>query len=232
MKFSLRIDAVATLRDSLHADQPSPAAAALTAAHAGADGVTVRLRGDRRGARDTDLDLLQKGVGLPFHLDIAPTRETVKTVLLFSPATVTLVPERRDEPGGDTAIDVALTGSVLEPTIRELRDHGVAVYVLVDPDLPQIRAAHRIGIAGVRLSTRPYAMNPGTEAIDALRVAAQAARKVRIDAHAGGGLDYGNAREVARIEEIGLVHAGSAVIARALFLGLDRAIRDFCGLLA
>jgi len=228
MKLSLRLDAVAALRDyRLGSDQPLPAAAALFASNCGADAVTVKLRGDGLGIREADLDLLQKGVGLPFHLDLSPTRETVKTTLFYSPAAATLVPERREKYSGTSGIDLELTGDVIESTVRELREHGVPVFVLVDPDLPQIRAAHRIHATGVRLSTRPFALSGSSEGIDALRLAAQAARKVRLAVHAGGGLDYRNAAAVAAIEEIEMIHAGSAIVSRALFTGFDRAIRDF-----
>ena len=227
MKLSFRLDAVASLRELRRSEEPSPAAAALAASHAGADAVTPQLRGDRKGIRETDLDLLQKGIGLPFYFDLAPTRETVKTTLLYSPEAVTLVPEKREEISAESGIDIALTGNVLESTIRELRDHGIAVFVMVDPDLSQIRAAHRLNVSGVRLSTRPYSLSPGREAVEALALAAQAARKVRLPVHAGGGLTYRNVAALRRIEEIDMVHAGAAIISRALFMGLDRAIRDF-----
>jgi pyridoxine 5-phosphate synthase len=228
VKLSFRLDAVAALRDyRLGSDQPAPASAALFAANCGADAVTVKLRGDRQGIREADLDLLQKGVGLPFHLDLSPTRETVKTTLFYSPQAATLVPERRESYSGTSGIDIELTGDVVESTVRELREHGVPVFVLVDPDLPQIRAAHRIHATGVRLSTRPFALSGSGEAIDALRLAAQAARKVRLTVHAGGGLSYSNVSPIAAIEEIEMIHAGSAIVARALYTGLDRAIRDF-----
>jgi pyridoxine 5-phosphate synthase len=227
MKLSLRLDAVAALRDLRRSEDPSPAAAALSAAHAGASAVTAQLRGDRKGIRESDLDLLQKGIGLPFYLDLAPTRETVKTTLLYSPEAVTIVPEKREEISAESGIDVALTGGVLEATVRELRDHGIAVFVMVDPDIAQIRAAHRLNVSGVRLSTRPYSLSPGKEAIEALTLAAQSARKIRIAVHAGGGLTYRNVSGLRKIEEIEMVHAGAAIISQALFLGFDRAIRDF-----
>jgi pyridoxine 5-phosphate synthase len=228
VKISIRLDPIAEMRDAQPgSDQPSPAAVALWAAQAGADAVTAQLRGDRRGIRESDLDLLQKGVGIPFYFDIAPTRDTVKTALLYSPAGVTLVPERREDYAHAGAIDVELTAGVLEATIKDLREHGVPVFVAVDPDLPQIRAAHRIHASGVRLSTRPFALSPGREGIEALRLAAQAARKVRLTVHAGGGLTFANADALAGIEEIELLHVGSAIISRAVFVGLDRAVRDF-----
>jgi pyridoxine 5-phosphate synthase len=227
VKFSLRLDSVAALRDLRRADDPSPAAAALAAAQSGADAVTAQLRGDRKGIHESDLDLLQKGIGLPFYFDLAPTRETVKTTLLYSPEAVTLVPDKREEPSIESGIDVALTGGVLETTVRELRDHGLEVFVMVDPDLSQIKAAHRLGMTGVRLSTRPYSLAPSHEAVEALRLAAQSAQKVRLSVHAGGGLTYRNAVPIAGIPEIETVHAGSAIISHALFVGLDQAIRDF-----
>lgn len=228
MKLSFRLDAVAGLRDLRRAEEPAPVAAALAASLSGAAAVTAQLRGDRRGIRENDLDLLQKGLGLPFYLDLAPTRETVKATLLYSPEAVTLVPEKREEHSAESGIDVALTGSILESTVKELRDHGIAVFVMVDPDLAQIKAAHRLNVSGVRLSTRPYSLSPGKEAIEAIALAAQSARKVRLAVHAGGGLSYRNVAGLRGIEEIDTVHAGSAIIGRALFLGLDRAIRDFC----
>lgn len=231
MKFSFRLDSVAALRDLCQADQPSPAAAALYTINSGAHAVTARLRGDRKGVREGDLDILQKGIGLPFYFDLAPTRDAVKTALFYSPHAVTLTPEKQEPGTNDSGIDVELTGAAIEATVRDLRGHGLPVFVLVDPDLPQIKAAHRIGVSGVRLSTRPFALSPNAEAVEALHLAAQAARKVRLDVHAGGGLTYRNIPAITQIEEIDVIHAGSAIVARALFSGLDRAIRDFVDLL-
>jgi pyridoxine 5-phosphate synthase len=231
MKLSFLLDPVTAYREVRRSTEPSPAAAALAAANAGAFAVTAHLRGDRLGIREDDLDLLQKGVGLPFFLDLAPTREVVKTSLLYSPEAVTLVPDRWEDSATEGGIDVALTGSILEPTVKELRSHGVTVFLFVDPDLAQIRAAHRVNASGVRLSTRPYSLSPTRDAVEALSTAAQAARKVRLSVHAGGELTYRNISGIAKLEEIEMVHVGTSIAARALFVGLDRAIRDFDTLL-
>ncbi len=231
-RLSLIVDFAAAIRELQKSQDPDPVAVALQAELAGVDGITAHLREDRKEIKDRDVELLREMVRSHFNLRIAPDEDLLKKAISLLPDMVTFVPDVHSEIGG---VDVAATGDYLEEMVASLRANGVVVSVLVDPEVRQVKAAARAGADYVELFSWYYAksedVNNMTEELEKLRAAALAAQKLGLGVAASGGLDYANVSEVAGIEAIEEVHVGSAILNRALLVGVDRAVRDFKALL-
>src|SRR2546428_1086131 len=144
MRLAVNIDHIATIREVRKSDEPDPIAAAVLCELAGAQGITVHLRGDRRHIQDRDVELLRRSVSTHLNVEMAATPEMVRVAQTIKPHQVTLVPERRDELTTEGGLDVWLHASNLEQSIRQLLDSGIAVSIFVEPDLDQIRLCHRL----------------------------------------------------------------------------------------
>ena len=234
-RLGVNIDHIATLRQARRTRYPDPVAAASLCELAGAHQITVHLREDRRHIQDRDLKLLRLMVQTELNLEMAATPDMVKIAYEVKPDRVTLVPERREELTTEGGLDVQNNRDRLRKVVQSLRDADIAVSLFIDPDVDQVRAAHRIDAQAVEIHTGKYcdARTPKDRRAELQRVvdAARSAGKLELEVAAGHGLNYHNVREVAAIAEIIEFNIGHAIIAQALFVGLDRAVRDMLLLL-
>ncbi len=238
-KLGVNIDHVATIREARRAVEPDPVSAAFLAEHAGADGITVHLRGDRRHIKDRDVRLLRETVQTRLNIEMAVTPEMVGLAREVKPDTVTLVPESPEEITTEGGLDLLKHGNELTRTIRELRDAGIGVSLFIDPVAAQLEAATEVGATLIELNTAAYsrAVPKGLKEWDPLfedelekiTEAAEegAARGLRV--LAGHGLTYRNVFPVSSIPEIEELNIGHNIIARATLVGLERAVRDMRG---
>jgi pyridoxine 5-phosphate synthase len=229
-RLGVNVDHVATLRQVRRATFPDPVAAAAIAEMAGAHQITIHLREDRRHIQERDLRLLRETCQTALNLEMAATQEMVKVAYEVKPDLVTLVPERREELTTEGGLDVASQRESLSQLIRHLRDGELEVSLFVDPDLDQVRAAHKVDAERVELHTGRYCearnVRERQRELERLVDAAKAATKLGMGCAAGHGLNYDNVQPVARIAEIDELNIGHAIIARAVMVGLDRAVRD------
>lgn len=235
MRLAVNIDHIATIREARRTDEPDPVTAAAICELAGAQGITVHLRGDRRHIQDRDVELLRKTVTTHLNVEMASTSEMVRIAQTIKPHQVTLVPERKDEITTEGGLDVVLHSGNVEKTVRQLLDARIAVSIFVDPDLEQLRHCHKIGAPRVEINTGKYAdawkdgnWKPELEKVS---VAARAAKKLGLTVFAGHGLTYRNIDAIALIPEIEELNIGHSIISRAALVGLDAAVREMAALI-
>jgi len=233
---SVNVDHVATLRQARRASAPDPVVAAAIVELAGAEGITVHLREDRRHIQDRDVRLLRESVQGVFNLEMAATPEMVKIALDLKPHLVTLVPEKRQELTTEGGLDVSTLEKSLAPQVRALRDGGIPVSFFIDPRPEQVDASARLGGEAVELHTGPYCESFGTEReseeLVALQTAAERAAAGGLAVRAGHGLDYRNVRRMHEIPEVEEVSIGHSIVARAVLIGMERAVTEMLALLA
>jgi pyridoxine 5-phosphate synthase len=234
MKLSINIDHVATLREARGGLEPDPVTAAHLCELAGADGIVCHLREDRRHINDRDLRLLRDTVKTRLDLEMAATDEIVTVAIDTLPELATLVPERRQELTTEGGLDVKGNRHRLRDVVARLQEHEIQVSLFVDPLAEQIEAASEIGADKIEIHTGAYA-NARTEdqqreLLDVVRVSARMARELGLGVNAGHGLNYLNAIPFRTIGEIDEVSIGHAVIARAVFVGIDRAVKEMLAL--
>jgi pyridoxine 5-phosphate synthase len=234
-RLGVNVDHVATLRQARRGIYPDPVTAAALAEAAGAGQITIHLREDRRHIQDRDLKLLRETCQTVLNLEMAATQEMVKIAYEVKPDLVTLVPERREELTTEGGLDVAGQRDALAQVIRHLKDGEIQVSLFIDPDLDPVRAAHRLNADRVELHTGRYceARNGRERSRELTRVvdAARAAGKLGLGVAAGHGLNYDNVEAIARIQEIDELNIGHAIVARAVLVGMDRAVRDMLALM-
>ena len=235
-RLGVNIDHIATLRQTRAGADPDPIAAAVLVELAGADGVVVHLREDRRHIQERDLRLFKEIIKTKLDLEISATAEMVKIALHFKPQVVTLVPEKRLELTTEGGLDVIGHREELQQAIATLRDGGIMTSLFIDPDLEQIKTAHRISADYIEIHTGRYA-NVQTEKerraeADVILNAARYAAKLGLGVNAGHGLNYVNVRPLARIPEIEEFNIGHSIVARAVLVGLEKAVREMKQLLA
>jgi pyridoxine 5-phosphate synthase len=235
MRLGVNVDHVATVRQARRANEPDPVRAALLAELGGADGITVHLRADRRHIQDRDVEILRRVVATRLNVEMAATQEMLRIALTVKPDQVTLVPERREEVTTEGGLDVVLNSAQLRPVIRTLRDGGLHVSLFVDPDLEQVKESYKIDAHAVEINTAAYADAQdarGREA--ALRKVADAARhgrKLGLGVHAGHGLSYSNVHAIVALPELEELNIGHSIVARAVLVGMERAVREMAELL-
>lgn len=236
VRLGVNIDHIATIREARKTNEPDPIAAAFIAEMAGADGITVHLRGDRRHIQERDVKLLREIIKTRLNVEIAATAETIKIISNIKPDTVTFVPERREEITTEGGLDVALNASNLGRSFSMLQDSGIAVSFFVDPDLDQIKACQKIGANKIEINTGKFADSKSAEISagewEKIRNASQLAKRLGFQVLAGHGLTYTNVGKIVAIEEIEELNIGHNIIARASLVGLDRAVREMKALLA
>ena len=236
LRLGVNIDHVATLRQARGGHEPEPVAAALLAQSAGADGITVHLRGDRRHVQERDVRLLKEVLAVPLNVECAATPEALAAILPLSPAWVTLVPESREELTTQGGLDAVFLQGMLRSVLRELRSAGIHTSLFVDPVLDQIKMAAKLEADAVELNTGLYSdlpMNsdPSLE-LGRLRDSARMASRLGLRVLAGHGLDLQNVAPVAAIEEVEELNIGHSIIGRAVFIGLDRAVGEMWAAIA
>jgi pyridoxine 5-phosphate synthase len=222
----INIDHVATLRQARRAPYPDPVAAARVCEAAGADGITVHLREDRRHIQDADVDALARLVRTRLNLEMAATPEMTAIALRLNPHQVTLVPERREEITTEGGLDLAADPDRLADCLAPLREAGIRCSLFIDPDLAQIDRAATLGVPAIELHTGRYCNHPEDRAhLEALQTASRAAAGRGVAVHAGHGLTLENVGPVAAIPECEELNIGHAIVSHAVFVGLDAAVR-------
>jgi len=235
MRLGVNVDHVATLREARKGKMPDPVAAAVIAELAGADGIVCHLREDRRHIKDKDLYLLKEMVKSHLNLEMASTDAMVKMALEVLPDMVTLVPERREELTTEGGLDVVANQEFIEESISALRANGIVVSLFIDPAIEQIKAAARVSADYVELHTGKYANaedeNSLIEELEKIRSMALAAGKLGLGVSAGHGLNYQNVRDVAKIPQLEELNIGHSIMAKAIMVGLERAVREMIDLI-
>jgi pyridoxine 5-phosphate synthase len=235
-RLGVNIDHVATLRQVRKTvPYPDPVYAAFIASEAGADQITVHLREDRRHIQDRDLKILKETVPVRLNLEMANTQEMVKIALYLKPFSVTLVPEKREEVTTEGGLDIVQHQNSIERTMGMLTDAGIRACLFIDPDLDQVKASHKVNADAIEIHTGQYceAKSPGEEDREfaAILNSTKAGRKLGLAVHAGHGLNYHNLKRLLQIEDIEEYNIGHSIIARSLFVGLDRAVREMVELI-
>jgi pyridoxine 5-phosphate synthase len=235
VRLGVNIDHVATLREARKGMEPDPVAAAVLVEMAGAEGVVIHLREDRRHIKDRDVSVIRQVVKTHLNLEMAPTEEMVKKAVTILPNMVTLVPEKRQEITTEGGLDVQNQYDLLENVISTLRANNIAVSLFIDPDIYQVKAAARLRADFVELHTGNYVhaedMDQIVEELEKIKGAAIAAAKLRLGVSAGHGLNYQNVREIIKIKEIEELNIGHSIVSRAVFVGMETAIRDMLKLI-
>ena len=227
LRLYINIDHIATVRQARRGDEPVPAEAVPICERAGADGITAHLREDRRHIQDADVDAIVAAVTTVFNLEMACTPEMLDLAERLRPHQVTLVPERREEITTEGGLAVSAAEPQLGEAIARLRRAGVRSSLFIDPDVESVTRSRQLGADAIELHTGRYAHAPGEgPALAALRDAAALGASLGLAIHAGHGLTTGNVGPVAAIPEVEELNIGHHVISRAIFVGLDRAVRE------
>ena len=225
----VNIDHVATLRQARRSSYPDPLHAALLAEQSGADSITLHLREDRRHIQDRDVELMRQALQTRMNLEMAVTDEMIGIACRIRPQDVCLVPEKREEVTTEGGLDVAGQSARIAAACGALAAAGIRVSLFIDPDPAQIEASRRVGAPVIELHTGAYAEAQGvarTREFERLVAGARQAAALGLTVNAGHGLHYHNVVPVAAIPEIVELNIGHAIIARAVFDGLARAVRD------
>ncbi len=229
VRLGVNIDHVATIRNARGGRHPDPVRAARIAAAAGADGITVHLREDRRHISDSDVHALRRAVPLPLNLEMAATEDMLQAALVARPARVCLVPERRAELTTEGGLDLRCAGAGVRRTRAALTEDAIPLTLFVDPDPDMVARAADLGAQAVELHTGRLANAAPSErgrALADLGAAAAAAADCGLEVHAGHGLDYDTAGLVAAIPQVRELNIGHFLIGEAIFAGLGAVIRD------
>jgi pyridoxine 5-phosphate synthase len=229
----VNIDHVATVRQARRTNEPDPVWAATLAELGGADAVTIHLREDRRHIQDRDLRVLRESVAVPINLELACSADVLGIACEVLPYQATLVPERREEVTTEGGLDVVGARTKVADAVRRLKDAGIVVSLFLDPDPAQIDAGAELGAAAIELHTGVYAeaslRHQAQQTQAALQTLASAGQRVRsagLTLNAGHGLTYRNVQPVAAIEGMHELNIGHSIIARAIMVGLQQAVRD------
>ena len=220
----VNVDHVATIRNARGGQHPDPFAAALVAVGAGADGITIHLREDRRHIRDTDLERIATSPEIRLNFEMAATDEMVAIALRWRPPACCLVPERREEVTTEGGLDAAGQADALGSRIKALTEAGIRVSLFLDPDPRQLEAAARLGAAVVELHTGAYAEGRDGE-LERLQQGAARLRALGLEAHAGHGLTYANVTPVAAIPEVEELNIGHFLVGQSVMDGLPGVVK-------
>ncbi len=228
LRLGVNIDHIATVRNARGGAHPDPLRAAQLVQAAGADGITIHLREDRRHIRDADVEAIIAGIALPVNLEMAATPEMLEIALRTRPHAVCLVPEKREEVTTEGGLNVRGADAFLAEAVARLNEADIRTSLFIDPDFDQVEAAHDIGARVVELHTGAYAEAAEGEArhgeLVRLQMAAAHAFELGLEVHAGHGLTYDNTRAVSAIEFLSELNIGHFLVGEALFVGLEEAI--------
>jgi len=235
-KLGVNIDHVATIRQARRTYEPDPVTAAALATLGGAEIITCHLREDRRHLQDRDLHLLRQTVFSKLNLEMAITKKIVNLACKLKPEQVTLVPEKRTEVTTEGGLNVIRGGGKLQAATRRIKKRGIIVSFFVDAEPGQLRASADMGADAVELHTGAYA-NARTERtmrrqFNTLVRESDLARSLGLRVNAGHGLTYINVRGIVENLEVEELHIGHSIMARAIFVGMERAVKEMCDLIA
>ena len=236
MRLYVNVDHVATVRQARMTDEPDPVQAALLTEVAGADGITVHLREDRRHIQDQDVALLMDAARTPVNLEVAAVEEMLALACAWRPAQVTIVPEKREEvtTEGGLALGTNEVARSVADAAKRLQDEGIRASLFIDPDSDVVRASADFGVEAIEVHTGEYANASGSEKTEQLRRLAEAAtlaRSLGLSVHAGHGLTYENVTQVAAISELEELNIGHSIISRSVFVGIGQAVREMADLI-
>ena len=234
MRLAVNIDHIATIRQARKAREPEPVAAALIAEAAGAQGITIHLRSDRRHIQDRDLEVLRHAVGTKLNVEMAVTDEMARIALAVRPDQVTLVPERAEELTTEGGLDVVQNADPVREFTRRMRGAGIVVSIFLDADPAQVEAAQSADADAIEINTGRYADAHGKNVkpeLDRIADAARLGAEAELEVLAGHGLNYVNVAPIVAIPEIVELNIGHSIVARAALVGMDRAVRDMVALL-
>jgi pyridoxine 5-phosphate synthase len=225
IRLGVNVDHVATIRNARGGLHPDPFTVAQAAVTAGADGITIHLREDRRHISDADAIKFCEWAAVPINLEMAATEEMIEIACRLKPHAVCIVPERRAEVTTEGGLDAAGTHNTLAPMVRRLVDAGILVSLFIDPMDAQLHAAAQAGAQIVELHTGAYANGKPGE-LDRLAAAAALTTQLGLECHAGHGLTYENVTPIAQLPEIRELNIGHYLIGEALLAGLPAAVRE------
>lgn len=237
MLLGVNIDHIATLRQARYATmldsfnvEPSVLDAAYAAQRGGADSITIHVRGDRRHMQDADALRVRESVALPLNLEMGNTPEMVDFALRLKPDYICMVPEKREEITTEGGLDAVFHEKELSPTLARMADNDIQVSLFIDPDLPQVEAAARLGAPMIELHTGCFANNGGkkrTAELARLKRAAELAHSLGIQVNAGHGINYQNLEQLmSGVPHLHELNIGHTIVSRALFVGLEQAVRE------
>jgi len=231
----VNIDHVATVREARKTNEPDPVWAASLAELGGADGITLHLREDRRHIQERDVHLLRQTVTVKLNLELACDDQVLAIACQAKPYQATLVPERREEVTTEGGLDAAGQRERVGDAVKRLRDAGIVVSLFLDPDPRQVETAAALGVDAVELHTGAYAHATakfgGDAELESLRQAASQVVEAGLVLHAGHGLTYRNVRPIAEIPSMCELNIGHSIIARAVMVGIEQAVREMKELL-
>lgn len=229
-KLGLNVDHIATVRQARGGMEPDPITAAAIGEMAGAEGITIHLREDRRHIQDRDLELLKKTIKTKINLEMAATEEMISIAIKIKPEQVTLVPEKRQELTTEGGLDVLSNTNLIRAAVQSLHDAGVIVSLFIDPNQKQIEAAKQSGADYIEIHTGQYAEAKGCleqqNELNLIDNAIKLAKKLGLGVNAGHGLNYFNIKPLAALGGIEEYNIGHSIISRAMLVGLDCAVRD------
>jgi pyridoxine 5-phosphate synthase len=233
IRLGVNIDHVATVRQARGIDVPDPVEAALLAEKGGADGITVHLREDRRHIQQRDVELLRAKIKTKLNLEMAATPAMVLLAMELRPDNACFVPERRAELTTEGGLDVSSQREKIRDAVQRLQARGIRVSLFVDPDEKQIAASKETGAYAVEIHTGAYCNSRSKSAVELRQIVAGVAlaRRLGLEVHAGHGLNYDNVTPVARVPEIVELNIGHSIIARAIMVGMERAVSEMKELL-
>lgn len=234
LRLGVNVDHVATVRQARRADAPDPVEAALLAEKAGADGITVHLREDRRHIQERDVERLRELAATKINLEMAVTPAMVAYAERVRPDDACFVPEKRQELTTEGGLDVAAHQTKIQEAVARLQDCGVRVSLFIDPAPAQIAAARATGAHGIEIHTGAYCNASGAaheRERQTIAEAASVARRLGLEVHGGHGLDYQNVLPIAAIPEIVELNIGHSIVARAVIVGMVQAVREMKELL-
>ncbi len=235
-RLGVNVDHVATVREARKTYEPDPVWAAVQSELAGADGITVHLRGDRRHIQARDVNLLRQIVQTGLNLEMAVTDEMIKFAQVLKPDQVTFVPEHREEVTTEGGLDVSKNLEALAGGIKMLRAEEIRVSLFIDPSIEMVERSQELRADAVEIHTGLYAdaENEEDRAKELTRIqkTAELSQKLGLSTYAGHGLTYRNVVNIARIHEIEELNIGHSIIARSLFVGVEVAVREMLDLIA
>ena len=226
----INIDHVATVRQARQISEPDPVTAAGLVELAGADGITIHLREDRRHIIDRDVRILRKTVQTRLNLEMAATEEMFGIALEIRPDIVTLVPEKREEITTEGGLDVIEAPNIMRDGIKKIRDTGIPVSLFIDPEEDQIKASREIGADYVELHTGCYGNAKNIAQLDSeyqrLVYGAETAHQQKLQVNAGHGLNYINTQRICGLPHLRELNIGHSIVSRAIFVGISQAVRE------
>jgi pyridoxine 5-phosphate synthase len=234
IRLGVNVDHVATVRQARRAQVPDPVEAALLAEKAGADGITVHLREDRRHIQERDVELLRERLKTKLNLEMAVMPTMVAFAETLRPVDACFVPEKREELTTEGGLDIVAHRRKIQDSVKRLQDRGIHVSLFVDPEEKQIETSKEVGADAVEVHTGTYCNAAGGEREKERRTVASAvslAHRLGLEVHAGHGLDYENVLPIAGIHEIVELNIGHSIIARAVVVGIEQAVREMKALL-